>query len=111
MTGECRSLDRPTVEALKAEMETTMRDAAESAAGRSTYGRLTGGKGWGKIVAPVAGEALLVGEAGKRDLSQGRGRSVAEGPGDGAIGTDAEFFQGAAAGAILLDGGGWRGSR
>ena len=33
MTGECRSLDRPTVEALKAEMETTMRDAAESAGG------------------------------------------------------------------------------
>ena len=33
VTGECRSLHRPTVEALKAEMEGAMRAAAESAGG------------------------------------------------------------------------------
>ncbi len=86
--------------------ESTAGDAAESAAGRRADGGLTGGQGWGVIVVAVAGEALLVGEAGERDLSQGSGRSVAEGSGNGAIGTDAEILQGAAAGAILLDGGG-----
>jgi tripeptide aminopeptidase len=33
MTGECRSLDRPTVEALKAEMNEALRAAAEAAGG------------------------------------------------------------------------------
>ena len=33
VTGECRSLDRPTVEALKAEMDLAMHDAAEAAGG------------------------------------------------------------------------------
>ena len=92
--------------------ERTAGDAAESAAGGCTDGGLTGGKGWGEIVVAVAGEALLVGEAGERDLSDSCGCTVAKGPGNGAIGTDAEILQGAAGGAILLDGGGAaRGSR
>ena len=33
MTGECRSIDRPTVEALRVEMEDVMRAAAEAAGG------------------------------------------------------------------------------
>lgn len=33
VTGECRSLDRPTVEALKAEMDAALRGAAEAAGG------------------------------------------------------------------------------
>ena len=35
MTGECRSLDRPRVEALRAEMDQTMREAAASGGGRA----------------------------------------------------------------------------
>jgi tripeptide aminopeptidase len=34
VTGECRSLDRPTVEALKAEMDAALREAADTAGGR-----------------------------------------------------------------------------
>ena len=81
-------------------------DVAEYAACRRANGRLTGGKGGRKIVAAIARKALHIGEAGERDLSDGGGLSVAEGSGNGAIGTDAEIHQCAAGSAILLDGGG-----
>src|SRR5208282_50647 len=58
-----------------------------------------------EIVVAIARQALLVREAGECDLSEDTSRSVAEGSGDGAIGTDIETLQRAAARAVLLDGG------
>jgi len=69
-------------------------------------GGLAGSESGGKIIAAVPGESLLVGEAGERDLSQDGCRPVAEGSGDAAVGPNIEILQSAAAGAILLNGGG-----